>query len=405
MSADGRRPPRCRRSRRGSGGGVCRTLRAMRSDEIRELFLGFFAERDHLRIPSGSLVPAEHDPSVLLTTAGMHPLKPYFQGREKPPHHRLASCQKCFRTPDIDQVGLTTRHLTFFEMLGNFSLGDYFKQGAVEMAWELSLKGFGFEPEKIWITVFEGDDELGIGPDEEAIEAWLSVGVPRERIVLLPALGELLAGGPDRAVRAVQRALPRPRARVRQGRRPARRRERALPRVLEPRLHAVQPGPGRDADAAAGAEHRHRARPQPPRRDPAGHALGVRDRPVHAADRARRAAVGTALRRRRGHRPRAAHPRRPHARDELPRRRRRRADQRGPRLRAAQGHAPRDPPGPPHRHRGRLPAALRRAGARPDGPRVPGADRAARVDPDLRWPARRSPSAARSTAGCGCSTR
>ena len=89
-------------------------------------------------------------------------------------------------------------------MLGNFSIGDYFKQGAVELAWELSLEGFGFTPEDIWITVFEGDDELGLGPDEEAIAAWESVGVPRERIVLLPALGELLAGRarPGRAVRA-----------------------------------------------------------------------------------------------------------------------------------------------------------------------------------------------------------
>ena len=217
----------------------------MTSDEIRERFLSFFESRDHKRLPSGSLVPAEHDPSVLLTTAGMHPLKPYFQGREKPPHHRLTTCQKCFRTPDIDQVGLTTRHLTFFEMLGNFSIGDYFKEGAVEFAWELSLEGFGFNPDDIWVTVFEGDEELGLGPDEEAIEAWLAIGVPRERIVALPALGELLAGRPDRSVRAVQRALPRPRAGLRQGRRPARRRQRALPGVLEPRVHAVRPEPGR----------------------------------------------------------------------------------------------------------------------------------------------------------------
>ena len=116
----------------------------------------------------------------------MHPLKPYFAGREKPPHHRLTSCQKCFRTPDIDEVGITKRHLTFFEMLGNFSIGDYFKQGAVEMAWEFSLKHLGFDPERIWVTIFEGDEELGLGPDEEAIEAWLSVGFPRERIVALP---------------------------------------------------------------------------------------------------------------------------------------------------------------------------------------------------------------------------
>jgi alanyl-tRNA synthetase len=155
----------------------------MTSDEIRERFLSFFAERDHKRLPSASLIPASYDPSVLLTTAGMHPLKAYFVGQETPPHHRLTSCQKCFRTPDIEVVGTTTRHLTFFEMLGNFSMGDYFKQGAVEFAWELSLEGFGFDPEQIWITVFEGDEELGLGPDEEAIEAWLSVGVPRERIV------------------------------------------------------------------------------------------------------------------------------------------------------------------------------------------------------------------------------
>src|SRR4051794_22859720 len=174
-----------------------RTLRAtMKSDEIRETFLSFFEARDHRRQKSGSLVPAQHDPSVLLTTAGMHPLKPYFQGIEKPPHNRLTSCQKCFRTPDIDQVGTTTRHLTCFEMLGNFSIGDYFKSGAVEFAWDLSLNGFGFDPQDIWITVFEGDDELGLGPDEEAIAAWESIGVPRARIVLLPRSENFWQAGP-----------------------------------------------------------------------------------------------------------------------------------------------------------------------------------------------------------------
>ena len=157
----------------------------MTSDEIREQFQSFYEARDHKRQPSASLIP-RNDPSTLLISAGMHPLKPYFTGREAPPYIRLTSCQKCFRTPDIDEVGLTKRHLTFFEMLGNFSIGDYFKQGAVEMAWEFSLEHLGFDPERVWITVFEGDDELGLGPDEEAIEAWLAVGVPRERIVLLP---------------------------------------------------------------------------------------------------------------------------------------------------------------------------------------------------------------------------
>src|SRR4051812_25546710 len=168
----------------------------MSSDEIRRTFLEFFEARDHKRIPSGSLIPAEYDPSVLLTTAGMHPLMPWFLGRETPPHHRLTSCQKCFRTPDIDQVGLTTRHLTFFEMLGNFSIGDYFKQGAVEFAWELSLEGFGFNAQDVWVTVFEGDPELGLGPDEEAIDAWLAIGVPRERIVECPRSENFWQAGP-----------------------------------------------------------------------------------------------------------------------------------------------------------------------------------------------------------------
>src|SRR5947209_15895712 len=144
------------------------------SDEIREQFLSFFEQRDHRRLSSGSLVPAAFDPSVLLTTAGMHPLKPYFLGQEKPPRPRLTTCQKCFRTPDIDHVGTTARHLTFFEMLGNFSIGDYFKQRAVELAWELSVQGFGLPTERIWITVFEGDSALDLRPDEATIDSWLT---------------------------------------------------------------------------------------------------------------------------------------------------------------------------------------------------------------------------------------
>ena len=166
------------------------------TDEIRETFLQYFEAHDHRRLGSASLVPSAYDPSVLLTTAGMHPLVPYFRGEEEPPHPRLTTVQKCFRTTDIDNVGNTARHLTFFEMLGNFSIGDYFKQQAVEYAWKLSLDGFGFDCDNIWITVFEGDEELGIGPDEEAIEAWLSVGVPRERIVLCPRSENFWQGGP-----------------------------------------------------------------------------------------------------------------------------------------------------------------------------------------------------------------
>jgi alanyl-tRNA synthetase len=168
----------------------------MTTQEIRDTFIDFFVERDHKRLPSSSLIPAEHDPSALFTIAGMHPLKPYFQGLERPPHPRVTTCQKTFRTADIEIIGTTTRHLTFFEMLGNFSFGDYFKREAVRYAWELSLQGFGFREQDIWITVFAGDDELGIGPDEEAIEAWLEVGVPRERIVECPRSENFWQAGP-----------------------------------------------------------------------------------------------------------------------------------------------------------------------------------------------------------------
>ncbi len=168
----------------------------MTSDEIRERFLGFFEEHGHRRIPSASLVPSAHDPSALLTVAGMHPLKPYFLGQETPPAPRLTSCQKVFRTVDIDNVGNTARHLTFFEMLGNFSFGDYFKERAIELAWTLSLQVFGFEAADIWVTVFEGDEELGLGPDQEAIDRWLEIGVPRERIVMCPRSENFWQAGP-----------------------------------------------------------------------------------------------------------------------------------------------------------------------------------------------------------------
>ena len=168
----------------------------MTSDEIRRTFLEFFEQRDHKRLPSGSLIPAENDPSALFTVAGMHPLKPYFQGRERPPHPRVTTCQKTFRTADIDIIGTTSRHLTFFEMLGNFSFGDYFKREATRFAWDLSREGFGFNADDIWITVFAGDEELGLGPDEEATEAWLELGVPRERIVECPRSENFWQAGP-----------------------------------------------------------------------------------------------------------------------------------------------------------------------------------------------------------------
>jgi len=172
-------------------------INAMNTDEIRERFLSFFEERGHRRIPSASLVPSAHDPSALLTVAGMHPLKPYFLGQEAPPAPRLTSCQKCFRTVDIANVGNTSRHLTFFEMLGNFSIGDYFKREAIAFAWELSLDVFGFAPSDIWVTVFEGDEGLGLGPDEEAIALWEEAGVSSERIVPCPRSENFWQAGPS----------------------------------------------------------------------------------------------------------------------------------------------------------------------------------------------------------------
>jgi alanyl-tRNA synthetase len=168
----------------------------MKAAEIRQTYLSFFEQRGHKIVPSASLVPSVHDPSVLLTTAGMQPFKPYFLGREKPPAPRLADVQKCFRTTDIEEVGNTARHLTFFEMLGNWSFGDYFKEESIPWGWELSTEGFGMDPERIWVTVFGGDEELGLGPDEEAIEVWRRVGVPDERIVRLGREDNFWQAGP-----------------------------------------------------------------------------------------------------------------------------------------------------------------------------------------------------------------
>jgi alanyl-tRNA synthetase len=157
----------------------------MNSKEIRRRFVDYFASRDHLRVGSGSLVPPAWDTSVLITTAGMQPLKQYFLGLDSPPSPRMTSVQKCFRTVDIDEVGRTARHLTFFEMMGNFSVGDYFKKVAVDAAFDLatSADGFGLDPDHIWTTVYRGDER--VDADEEAIALWREVGIPAERIVRL----------------------------------------------------------------------------------------------------------------------------------------------------------------------------------------------------------------------------
>ncbi|HZD37897.1 MAG TPA: alanine--tRNA ligase [Actinomycetes bacterium] len=144
----------------------------MNSTEIRRRFLDFFVERDHRLVPSSSLIP--NDPTLLLANAGMNQFKPYFLGEVDPDFSRATSVQKCFRTSDIENVGHTTRHLTFFEMLGNFSFGDYFKAGAIQYAYELVTERFGFEADRVWATVYLDDDE--------AFGLWHEVGLPAERI-------------------------------------------------------------------------------------------------------------------------------------------------------------------------------------------------------------------------------
>ncbi len=157
----------------------------MRSQDIRSRFVDHFTARGHVRLPSGSLVPPDWDTSVLITTAGMQPLKRYFLGADAPPAPRATTVQKCFRTVDIEEVGRTARHLTFFEMMGNFSFGDYFKDYAVETAWELATSpdGFGLDADRIWATVYQGDEV--VPADEEAVALWRAIGLPADRIVRL----------------------------------------------------------------------------------------------------------------------------------------------------------------------------------------------------------------------------
>ena len=167
------------------------------SAELREGFLSFFEAKGHKRLPSWPLIPRPDDHSTLLTSAGMQPQMPYFLGREPPPAPLTTTVQKCFRTPDIDEVGLDGHHLTFFEMLGNFSFGQYFKEGAIEFATEFVQQHLGIAWERIWVTVHAGDPQLGLGADEVAIELWEKIGMPRERIVGLPSSENFWSvGGP-----------------------------------------------------------------------------------------------------------------------------------------------------------------------------------------------------------------
>ena len=143
-------------------------------NELREMFLSYFESKGHLRLPSFPLIPKD-DPSLLLIPAGMAPMKPWFKGEEEPPRKRVCTCQKCIRTPDIDNIGKTDRHGTYFEMLGNFSFGDYFKKEAIPFCWEFLTDVVGLEPDRLYPSVYVDDDE--------AFDSWnKQIGIPAEKI-------------------------------------------------------------------------------------------------------------------------------------------------------------------------------------------------------------------------------
>ena len=181
----------------------------MKTAEIAKRYLDYFEKNGHVIVPSASLV--SDDPTLLFTVAGMVPFIPYLSGNVPPPYARAADVQKCIRTNDIEEVGKTPRHGTFFQMLGNWSFGDYFKEGAITFAWDL-LTGaeddgkLGFDPKDLWVTVYEDDDE--------AMELWKRIaGLPEERIQRLGKDSNYWSTGRARAGRALLRDLLRPRTR------------------------------------------------------------------------------------------------------------------------------------------------------------------------------------------------
>ena len=232
-------------------------------NEIRSTFLNYFAQNGHEIVPSSPLVP-RNDPTLMFTDAGMVQFKNVFTGVEKRPYQRATTSQKCVRAGgkhnDLDNVGYTARHHTFFEMLGNFSFGDYFKERAIELAWNLVTKEFGLPKDKLLVTVYHDDDEA-------AISGRRSPAFRTDRIIRIADLRQFLGDGRYRPVRPVLGNLQRPR-RAHLGRpaRPPGGGWRPFPRNLEPGVHAVRAGRRRARASAAEALDRHRHGPRAHRR-------------------------------------------------------------------------------------------------------------------------------------------
>ena len=253
----------------------------MKSSEIRQRFLDFFKRHGHTVVPSSSLVPA-NDPTLLFTNAGMVQFKEVFLGLEKRPYVRAVSSQRCVRAGgkhnDLENVGYTSRHHTFFEMLGNFSFGDYFKREGIRYAWEFLTQDLKLPPERLWVTVYKDD--------HEAADIWLKeMKVDPEAFRLPGRKLQFLADGRHRSLRSLFRDLLRPWPRhSRRAARLARRGRRPLRRDLEPGVHAVQPRRERQAHAAAQALGRYRHGAGAHLGGAAGRAQQLPDRPVSAPD-------------------------------------------------------------------------------------------------------------------------
>ena len=248
----------------------------MDANGLRAAFTRYFADRGHAVVPSASLIP--HDPSVLFTIAGMVPFKPYFLGEEPAPWPRATSIQKCFRTPDIDIIGTDTYHCTFFEMLGNFSFGDYFKEDAIPMAWELLTEVFGLDGDRLWVTVHETDDE--------AEQIWIDkVGVRPERIQRMGdednfwAMGDTGPCGPDSEI-----FFDKGEAYGHDGG-PKHGGDQRFVEIWNLVFMQFNRDARRRAHRAAAQEHRHRRRPRADPAHPPGSRFRLRHRPVPADHR------------------------------------------------------------------------------------------------------------------------